>query len=372
MRFVLYFSAILFNFSIFAQSSTVELSLTDKLIANHKLLNKKKLTVIDKNSDSNRINKNKFSVRYNFRNPYLKLNPGESVLIILDDHYSQFYLDGITISHRQNEPKQTWDDAPAYTATHVYSEDMLGDEWRYWGGPGSSAQGGKFVDQGYFEKDNLYEWPKKGHRSVVNNSSSKKLVKIKAIKIVNTGVDDAEVDFVSIRFIPIRPKKEVIQIFSPNSNFGDILTQEGRYYGGGQKYLGKFPNALELNGGNQAEILPEGWEVSFDRLTIDVAEDGLKLNQVDVMCGDTHPDEQRNEDGGWGSKGNASLSIGVYRKLNNQVTWLEQNINIPPEGVVSASELLDSEVLKRGDKIVLEHSGGSKLYIMAIRMGFDL
>ncbi len=316
---------------------------------------------------------NSLSAKYNI--PEVKLMPKDVVYFYVPEKFSDMSLSWLGFSHRQKqEPVGTWDENPGLTSALVYTSSMPKDNLRYWGGPSSGSLGAKFAEIGiYPEYDALYEWPLKGHRGVNNKKKSFKLISPNVIRIQNIGTDDvyfSELDF------KVTPSPDDIYedfIFTKNSHFGAVDSMIGRFYGGGQRHRGLYPNSIILSHQPNAKQpkLPSGFKVSKNELRIKLPTD-TKFSFIQIMCGDSHPDMVINRDGGYGTSGNARMNIWISNSLTGKKRLLDKNINIPPEGVIVVSEILDRVKPELGDEIVIVNNKlKSPLYIMAIRLGFQ-
>jgi len=305
----------------------------------------------------------------------IALNPKEALYFEVPENFSTMSVSGITIGHRQNERATTTDRNPGYTAVAVYTKDMPSDKaWRYWGGHASGAQGAKFAEQrSRAEIDTLYEWPRLGHKSVNDNSESNQIIKANTIRVRNVGRDEIRIDSISLKTIFLEKMQFDDYIFTQGSDFGDSKTFKNRYYAGGQVKRGTFPNALRLHKRSRSphtSNFPPTWVYDSERIFIPL--NNINLATIEVMAGDTHPDKVRNKDGGWGSLGDARLSVGIADNTDpdydTQVQWLSDEDNIGPQGVTPIS--VDKIKNINAKYLILKNSrSGSALYIMGIRIG---
>jgi len=316
-----------------------------------------------------------------YRFDEVNLNPDDIILIKVPDYYADQYISSISFGHRQDEPPQKLDLNPAYTRLLILSQKKNEtNKWRHWGGHYSGKYGAKFAEQRSGpEIDSLYEWPKIGHYVFRTRLKSKALIKPKLIKIQNVGNDNLLLSSVSMHTFSSSPisKNNIEDIFfSGESSFGNPYTMKGRLYDGGQRHKGKFPGAFRLSrtNGNFWSGLPAHWKMNKNRVEIPLyggSYNNKTLTQVEVMCGDTKPDGLRNIDGGWGSLGNAKLTMKIYKSSSGETITLGKNINVPPEGVLSSSTPKNYRGII-GDRLILENRlNSSTLYIMGIRLRYE-
>lgn len=304
----------------------------------------------------------------------IQLRPKESLEFEIPSFLQEKYIAGISFGHRQDETPTERDYRPAYTRLTVLSQENTEEaKWRYWGGHFSGTYGAKFAEQrSRPEIDSLFEWPRSGHYAMGERRKKYDLIKPLRIKVENVGVDDLL--FSSLSLQTISQEEEIIEdyVFSGKSNFGDPITMANRFYDGGQIYRGKFPGALRLHSsnGDYWERLPKSWRISQNRVYIPLKE-GRTLTQIEVMCGDTKPDGVRNKDGGWGSLGNAKLSILIQKEDLDEPQVVAYRKNAPPQGVITASTKVDYKNDGHDTLILENRRSSSPLYIMAIRLRYE-
>jgi hypothetical protein len=307
--------------------------------------------------------------------PEFEIKPNEVHYFAVPKNLSINPLSQIGFSHRQKGiATSERDSRPGLTSALVYTSDIPGDELRYWAGPASGKLGAKFAEyRGSPEFDALYEWPLKGHYGVTSKTKTNELIRANVIRIQNTGVDNVYFSKLAFEVIPSKSDIEENLVFTPNSDFGEPSTMKGRNYGGGQKLQGIFPNALRLSSYDhktQPE-LPTNFQINKNELTIDLPV-GKKFSSIAIMCGDSHPDRVRNKDKGWGTPGDAQLSLRIVNKLSGEERILLKNKNVGPEGVITAAELIDAPSIQQGDQLVVSNRlKKSTLYIMAIKLGLN-
>lgn len=361
--YLLVLSLLFSSFSLWAESN--------KEILNRLIKNEKHGKVIG--TFDSPTSRNKFSAEYVI--PETKLLPQDVLYFYIPEEYSSLYLARLGFSHRQKGDETIeWDTKPGLTSALVYSKSVPGDELRYWGGPSSGELGAKFAENSpYPEYDALYEWPKKGHRGLKNKNKVFDLIEANVIRIQNLGTDTVYFSKLNFEFIPSVPAKEEVYIFTPDSNFGDPTNMSGRFYGGGQRLEGTFPNALRLNSKYeyQGPKLPSHFSAETNELRIELPSQ-KRFSFIEIMCGDSRPDRVINRDGGFGSPGNAEVNVEMENSITGSKRMLMKNISIPPEGVIMISEINNQIRLQKGDRILITNKKNkSTLYIMAIRIGLD-
>lgn len=327
----------------------------------------KVVSVFDKPSKETNI-----SAEYQF--PEFKLNPDEVLYFYIPDKLSKRPLSQIGFAHRQIGRAYGRDSDPGLTSALVYTTDLPDDNLRYWGGPASGKLGAKFAEyRNSPEFDALYEWPLKGHKGVVSKQFSKKLIKPNVLRLQNIGTDEVYVSKAYVEVIPQKAEEETLLVFSPKSYFGDSETMDGRVYGGGQKFKGLFPGALRISSRDHSSQpqLPSNLKVDKNRLIIDLPA-GKKFSHIDIMAGDTFPDQVKNKDKGWGSLGNARITISIENETTREKRILLEEKNVGPEGVLTASEIGSKTILKPGDRLIITNKWkSSTVYIMALKLGFE-
>lgn len=308
------------------------------------------------------------SATYSF-SPELRLSPGESVYLKVPQELQSAPLANIILAHRQDPHDQrgrmdydprtgvkTYDKWPAYTSVQVHDRDLpYRNSWRIWAGPVSSDKGSKFAEiRNSPEKDNLYEWPLKGSLCLRTGSPLKRALHADLVKLEILGSDPAYIESVEIKTLPKKANHYIDLSFTRSkTDLGDPMTQKGRVYGGGQRFRGTYPGAKKIwphdRGGKDFEI-PVGGKV---------------VRSVSLALGDTHPDGRPNRDGGIGSPGGASVSIGLVG-ADGHTRIILQDENLGPQGVVTAS--FDEGVPI--EKISIR-SDGDAAYLMGAQIGHD-
>lgn len=300
----------------------------------------------------------------------LRLMPGESVYLALPPQKRAYPVANVILGHRQNPRDQRgyadfdprtgqkiYDKYPAYTSVQLHA---LGrpykDSWRIWAGPVSSDKGSKFAEiKRSPEFDNLYEWPLMGHKSLRTLREEKGAFAADLVKLEVLGDDPVYIDSVTIKFIA-PPAKNYVDISFTNTptRLGDPVTFQGRSYGGGQEFGGKFPGAIELRANRF-------WD---DEYEIDVR--GKTIKAVSAAVGDTKPDGARNRDGGTGSLGAARVSI-LIEDIHGTEFVLVDEENIGPQGVVFG--YADPQGIQAEKIIIKAHRDTA--YLMGVQYGHD-
>ncbi|MFZ4713751.1 MAG: hypothetical protein ACOYL6_08580 [Bacteriovoracaceae bacterium] len=318
--------------------------------------------------------KEKTSTSLVYKFEELELKPNEILYFYVPDSYTLRPVSALSFGIRQDESPMTQDLNPGLISGMIYDEGFKDDELRYWGGHSSGKFGAKFAEQRPApEIDSLYEWPLIGHKGTVKKERSFEGVNAGAIRIQNLGSDDVLVSQVVLDVIAPKAKQYLEKIFCVGSNFGDAETMKGRAYGGGQKFKGKFPGSLRLSsfGHKSVPELPPYITLKNNEIFIEL-EAKAKLKTVDIMVGDTHPDEIINKDKGWGTLGNAKLSVEVRNIKTGDSRFLLYQKNVGPEGVISAGEIEGAKSLSQDERIVISNKlKRDTAYIMALRIGID-
>ncbi|MGK5088034.1 hypothetical protein WDW86_10795 [Bdellovibrionota bacterium FG-2] len=318
------------------------------------------------------------SVKYNL--PDTMLNPKEAIYLHVPPALRNRAVNFVALGHRQREEDGPaggpgagkHDDKPGYTSVQIHSADNKGDSWRYWGGQASGPQGGKFAEWGNrAELENLYEWQTYGHHGVETGDYSKAELHPDAVRLISNGSDPVIISQLILKVHPEKADKFVEGVFLPGTKIGDPQTGEGREYGGGQGFKGKFHGAVTLGGWNQGGSqlpanAPSGWKVVGNELRIPLSP-GSEVINVEIACGDSHPDEAMNSDGGMGSKGHGRLSVGIQH-YGEPTEWSMKQENVPPEGVMMSSPKECGQKARPGDMLVIRGEKDA-VYLMAVRVG---
>ena len=317
-----------------------------------------------------------------------KLNPGEQMLLEIPPQFRGRPIRFAVLKHRQDRDETTapegdskWDANPGVTSLQVHAPSFDDDQsWRYWKAPwGSSGKaGGKYAEHRSSsdpEVENMFDWIRHGHAPAGGTGASREPLFADAIKVVSVGKDPVRVHQVDMMFLPERPDSTDQQIFSPGTVFGDPWTAEGRAYGGGPKFQGKYPGALALGGRgrNDSETINKvtskpGWAFENGQLEIELS-NAKKFTGVEIACGDTHPDGKRNKDGHVGTLGWSKLSMGVRRAGSDKVDWFIDRQGVPPEGVLFGGPSLENYQASPGDKLIVR-ADSDTTYVMGLRLWY--
>ncbi|MEE2904239.1 MAG: hypothetical protein VYC39_18065 [Myxococcota bacterium] len=317
-----------------------------------------------------------------------KLKPGEQMLLEIPPQFRDRPIRFAVLKHRQDRDETTapegdskWDANPGVTSLQVHAPSFDSDNsWRYWKAPwGSSGQaGGKYAEHRSAsdpEVENMFDWIRHGHSAVGASGVSKEPLFADAIKVVSVGKDPVRVHQVDMMFLPERPDSTDEQIFSSGTVFGDPWSAEGRAYGGGPRFQGKYPGALALGGrkNNDSEVLNKvqskpGWALENGQLEIELS-NTKQFTGVEVACGDTHPDGKRNKDGHVGTLGWSKLSMGIRRAGSTKVDWFIDRQGVPPEGVLFGGPTMENFTAKPGDKLIVR-ADSDTTYVMGLRLWY--
>ena len=310
------------------------------------------------------------SVEYSFTE--IALKPDDIIYFYIPERLAKSTLSQIGMSHRQKGSAPVRDSNPGLTSALVYSEDMPGEELRFWAGHSSGKLGAKFAEyRPKPEFDALYEWPRLGHKGIGKKDKSIQPIRPNVLRLQNVGTDIVWLSKAYVEVIPSVAANYQTEIFTPKSDFGDAATMAKRWYGGGQSEMGTFPNALRLSSRDHGfqPPLPSNMKVIKNNLQI-VLPVGEKFSSIDVMVGDTYPDRIQNKDGGMGSLGNAKLTITIENTKTGTKRILLEDKNVGPQGVISASDIVKAPAIIDGDILVISNEWkASTAYIMGLKIG---
>lgn len=322
------------------------------------------------------------SVTYKM-NPQITLQPGETIYLAVPGDLQSRAVSFMVLGHRQDpttekgtNPETKWDDVPGLTSVQIHAKNFAkGKQWRYWNGPASGKQGAKFAEvRSDLELENLYGWLSYGSVGLEAGDSSTAEIDADAIRVQSVGKDPVHIGEISLKVLPPEADEEIVKIFTPGTEFAKKVGATPKM-GGGQAFMGKFPNAVELKIGKKSSgaALPEGWTLeSGDTISIPIPK-GKTITSVEVIGGDSHPDEKHNSDGGWGTQGWARISMGVSQG-GASPQWFLENENVPPEGVMigtpkgCGAESSSGGGAGGGDRLIIKGSRDS-LYMMGIKVG---
>lgn len=313
------------------------------------------------------------SVEYKI--PDKRLKPGEILYFVVPDDLSTKAVSFMVLGHKQDPSDQTgwsksgdFDSSPGLTSVQVLSEE---GDWRYWPGQASGNKGAKFAEVRYdYEMENLYDWDKYGHNSVVDDSNSKKELRPKLIKLVSVGKDPVHIGQITLKVTAPESKTQITEIFTPGTAFGSKKNGTQTALGGGQNKQGTFPDALVLNAySKDNKKLPEGWKKEGNDILIPLPK-GKTLAAVEIAGGDSHPDKKQNSDGGWGTQGWSKISMGLDRP-GLETSWFLKRENAPPEGIIMSSpKPCTAEAVPAGSYLRLR-ADSDAYYLMGIRLSFS-
>ncbi|MBI5542675.1 MAG: hypothetical protein HY901_02210 [Deltaproteobacteria bacterium] len=309
-----------------------------------------------------------------------RLAPDEELVLALPAHLQNRLVRSVILIHRQEPSLDTGrpspearDANPGSTSVNLHSKDD--GTWREWNCPwGASGKwGAKFAeprDSSDPEFENMYDWNVLGHIPVDGNGSASKKLHSDAVRVASVGTDPVFVHKVIVNFLGDTPTETKAATFCEGTVFGDWETGAGQKLGGGQDFQGTFPGALELgssgSGGAGADKLPPGWKLTEGGLEVDL-EPGKVVTGVDIAVGDSHPDKQRNKDGGWGTSGWSKLSMGI-KHADGSTEWFMDRQGVPPQGVLCGGPVVDNQKTLPGDKLVVKAQADTA-YVMGLRIG---
>lgn len=290
-----------------------------------------------------------------YRIPQVKLFPGQSLYFAVPSSLRNRPLYMVALTHRQDDDGGAcWncpenDTKPGLTSVQLHSSQFSSNQtWRYWGGHSSGPKGAKFAEARN-EKEGLYDWYKKGHLSVSDDSKSFSPLYVDAVRMVSTGKDPV---YISELIVKISPEADYFtqNSFGAGATLGDYLTAQGRVYGTLETGL-KMPYTQNVT-------LPAGWSINGNRIKIPL-EAGKKFRSVEMMIGDARSD---------GSPGGAIVSIQLNRQ-GHSPEMITNRENVAPRGVILAGPGDDSVVGQAGDYVSIQVDYDTA-YIGAIRLAY--
>ncbi|MCR4263899.1 MAG: hypothetical protein NUV98_04245 [Candidatus Roizmanbacteria bacterium] len=304
-----------------------------------------------------------------YMNEHVFLKPYESVLLKMSSTISSKFLDMITLSHRSVVRNESHERQREHAYSRVRVRDRKGKEWLTWGVKyygRNTYFGDKLAevrDQVNPEVEALHDW--------VNYSG---LIYPEYIMITNTGESDNAVLCIHELRIDVIPEGSTQQeiIITPHTEFANIKKRNKEQFGGGIEYQGNYPFSVPLGIFKEAISFPvsrSGKNYSLDRLgNLHVLVDkSYVFSRIEVAVGDTHATGEINKDGHFGTLGSAKLTLALRKKNeSSQKTELLTNANVPPQGVLKASPIAKTKLVK-GDEFIIsvEHDNA---YVMGVRI----
>jgi len=270
----------------------------------------------------------KSSVTFQF--PESSLEPGKAIFFKIPQHISKLPVLQISFGHRQKGAAEASDLIPGLTPILAFATNRDSAKLRFWAGPSSGLWGAKFAENRTFpEHDNLYEWPRIGHKGLAKRETEYGPVLTDSVLIYNVGKD---VTYISeLRVDVIAPPADMYfnYYFSPNSSFGNRDTLQGRKYGG---QFGNYPGAIRLSSPGKFSKIHQSVIHEGNRLIVS-PQIGSQLGSIEIMCGDGLPN---------GSPGNGELIVYVKNLITSEKRSLIQKLAIPPQGVVTLSDVIEN------------------------------
>ncbi len=315
-------------------------------------------------------------VRYEFGSR--RLNPGEALEVEVPSMLRSQPVEFVLLSHRQDRAfdrsgvrsHKDYDSTPAYSSVQVFDDSFGPDEaWRYWLGPASSDLGAKFAEVRSRESpevEGLYSWRKYGHGAVAFPwRRSLEPVRASRLRVVSTGVDPVFLHGLVLKVAPRVPSRLLEKVFSPGTRFGDYVTGEGTRYGGGERFGGMYPDAIELRRyGEWHADLGDGFVANGREIRIKLPPD-VAITSIDVAAGDARG---LDEDGEY-RRGGGKLTIEWVRGGRVLQTLMRAE-NTGPQGIYRGMPERRDERTSSGDEIVLRTEGGT-ISVMGVRAGFS-
>ena len=318
-----------------------------------------------------------------------KLNPGEAIYLSVPKDMRNQSAATLLLDHRQdpndgnnaklNEEAATdsssrpHDDSPGLTSFQFRMKDAPDKSaWRHYNGSwgGSGKFGAKFAQIGYStEREAMEGIRSHGHTGVDSGDTSKAPLHLNAMRLVNVGSDPVYISAATVKLAPPPSSNIVEAIFTPGTKFEDFEKGIVSTYGGGESQSGKYPGAVELSGySTKGPKLPSGWKYTDGEIRIPVAA-GMKVNAIELSVGDMHDDGQPNKDGGIGTSGWATLSVGL-KKSSGEFEPMIKGENVGKNGVMTGLPKDCGYITKSGDEVVIR-ANGDTLHIMGIRLHLD-
>lgn len=291
------------------------------------------------------------TVTYEFAETDMK--PGDSVYFHVPLEQRKRGVRFMVIGHRQDPSTNKggkWDDKPGLSSVQIYSKNT----WNYWKGSASGKKGAKFAEVRHRpELENLYDWDHYGYANAKTDEVSHNELLPEAIKVESVGEDKVRLSGITLKLAPPEEKNRDEKIFTPGTSFTSPDGKEKYKLGGGQRFGGKFPKAKVLN--EKTLSLP--------------LKSGKKISSIEIAAGDSHPDGIQNSDGGVGTQGWGKISVGIKKK-NGSITWLLQDENVPPEGIIIASPAKCDDVTESDSEVIINGSSDN-VYIMGVKVGYQ-
>jgi hypothetical protein len=200
---------------------------------------------------------------------------------------------------------------------------------------------------------------------------------ISAVRVMNVGVDPLHVDSVTLHTLPAKRPSLDETILTPATSFGDPWNGvEPRVSRLREQVVNgtRYPGAITLNkrdawGGTPQETLDavksRGWTLESDSVLIPL-QPGKQIRTVEVAIGDTRPNPERNNDGGYGKKGYSKLYMFLEHHDGTRSTITNRE-NVPSQGILVATP---DSVVQPGDRLRIQVTDDTAA-LMGVRLGYD-
>lgn len=318
----------------------------------------------------------------------ITLRPGDILPMQVPPEFQKRIIDFVGLTHKQ-KMLEFHDDGSGRNATPGYTSfeiqplgEALGDpksDWRVWGGRGSGPLGSKYAENrdGEGETDNLYEWGKYGHKSILSFRGPVSLSPLQplAFRIRSVGGGNIQITKVIVKFRPQNVTSVQDYVFSAGFAFGDYETSKGRRYPGNPDN-GDYGSAVVLNldSSDLNRNLPPGvillkgqkGQGGQRRQLIVSADPNKRLSFVDVACGDMNPvppgaDPET-------LRGNGKLFVAVESDSGSLEVMTKENIG--SNGVMRA--LVPSEAISgKINRVIISGTGRAPISVMGVRLGYN-
>lgn len=301
----------------------------------------------------------------------IELKTNDEVEFLIPEKYLGRQLDFASMTHRQDPDEEDEcvpttpgrDCLPGYTDL----EFLASNGWRHWGGVGSGPRNSKFAElrKGLGETDNLYEWRRKGHVGMDEDSSKEPLF-FTRVRAVSLGEDSVRLNRVIIKYLP--PKPTVIDdfVFSEGFRMGDYETTAGRVYPGNAA-MGDYGTSLEVNrySAPSHASIPADWLLEPGTLKIPLKV-GQRLSYIDLAVGDM----RKVPDGGDPENFRGGARVNIRRLSGGRAQeTLMKGENVGTNGVMRGTPASHENVVQAGDYLEVEVPRGNA-QIMGIQIGY--
>lgn len=269
------------------------------------------------------------------------LEPGEWVRVPVPDDLGPMQLTFLGLIHRGlggSLPEGAWDNEPGLTTLLVGADGhphLIAIRGNF--PPSGSTYYPKYAERGHDEREGMRYSAKTGAVYIgpdgnILGTVDGEIDGVRILLVGSVGKSPVKVIGCSLEVLPKFPDNafSVQAVFSNGAAFGDFRK-------GSCTVPNKHAKGLLLGGSGASQTaLPEGFQSEFGRLTY-TSPEAVRVVYVRVLIGDWFE----------GKSGFATLWVNAGDQP------VIANANVPPAGLISGSPQDPSQVLAKGDKVII-------------------